>query len=69
MKELSIKTLLKYTLIFGIMGMIGLGMNSCSPKYGCPSLEGQADLESGKVPESNSGLFDDGKKRKRKKKK
>ena len=63
------KSILKYSLLLGIVGMLGIGMNSCSPKYGCPSLEGQADLESGKVPDSNSGLFDEGKKKKRKRKK
>lgn len=63
------KSILKYSLLIGIVGMIGIGMNSCSPKYGCPSLEGQADLESGTISESESGLFDEGKKRKKRKKK
>lgn len=51
------------------MGLLTVGLNSCSPKYGCPSLEGQADLESGKASQSSSGLFpENGKKGKKRKK-
>ena len=63
------KSLLKYTLFLSIAGMILVGFNSCSPKYGCPALEGQADIEAGKTPKSTSGLvFGDTKKNGKRKK-
>ena len=51
------------------MSIVALGFNSCSPKYGCPSLEGQADIKAGKTPESSSGLFPEGGKKGKKRNK